>query len=224
MKLYGYRISTLAAVLLAPLALIVAATTNAEDIDTENTNATPGKGATTIDSSRLRPVASFDDTGPEQDRSVAFFTEAGKVITHPRCVNCHPAGDQPLQGETGQLHQPMVVRGDHGFGAVGMRCTTCHGDENFDPGRVPGNSHWLLAPIEMVWEGKTLGDICRQIKDPERNGGRSLEEIVRHMEEDPLVGWAWAPGAGRRPAPGTQSAFADLIRAWAETGAACPSL
>ncbi len=36
--------------------------------------------------------AAINDTAA---RSAALFTEAGKVLTHPRCVNCHPAGDRP---------------------------------------------------------------------------------------------------------------------------------
>ena len=50
----------------------------------------------------------------------------------------------------------------------------------------------------------------------------SLEEIVHHTAEDSLLGWAWRPGAGRSPAPGTQRQFAALIQAWVETGAGCP--
>src|SRR3989442_12938686 len=79
-----------------------------------------------------------------------------------------------------------------------------------------------LAPIEMAWQGRALGEICAQIKDPARNGGHSLPEIVEHMTHDPLVGWAWSPGAGRDPAPGTQAALGELVKAWADTGAVCP--
>ena len=75
----------------------------------------------------------------------------------------------------------------------------------------------------MGWEGKTLAEICAQIKDPARNGGRSLEEIVHHIGTDHLVGWAWAPGGDRQPAPGTQSAeLARCLDAWVNTGAVCP--
>jgi hypothetical protein len=35
----------------------------------------------------------------------------------------------------------------------------------------------------------TQREICEQIKDPKRNGGKSLEEFVHHMAEDSLVGW-----------------------------------
>jgi hypothetical protein len=75
----------------------------------------------------------------------------------------------------------------------------------------------------MAWEGKTLAQICAQIKDPERNGGRSLEEIVHHVGTDHLVGWAWSPGFGRQPAPGTQQEAGELLAAWVKTGAACPN-
>jgi hypothetical protein len=171
----------------------------------------------------LKPVSAFADIADEKERAIAIFNEAGKVIQHARCVNCHPAGDRPAQGEDGHPHQPLVVRGVDGFGAIGMRCTTCHGPANFDPGRVPGNPKWHLAPIEMAWVGKSLGEICVQIKDKERNGGMSLDEIVHHMAEDELVGWGWNPGAGREPAPGTQKEFGELIKAWVDNGAACPA-
>lgn len=171
----------------------------------------------------LKPVTAFDDIADEKERSVALFNEAAKVIIHPRCMNCHPAGDRPTQGEDRHPHQPLVVRGQDDFGAIGMRCTTCHGPANFDPGRIPGNPMWHLAPIEMAWQGKSLAQICEQIKDPKRNGGRSMEDLIHHMAGDPLVGWGWAPGAGREPAPGTQQEFGALIKAWAHSGAACPA-
>jgi hypothetical protein len=104
-----------------------------------------------------------------------------------------------------------------------MQCPTCHQRANFDPGGVPGHPNWHLAPIEMAWVGKSLGEICTQIKDPARNGGMKLDEIVHHMADDSLVGWAWNPGADRTPAPGTQQQFGALIRAWVESGAACPT-
>jgi hypothetical protein len=164
--------------------------------------------------------AKIEDTSA---RSAAIFTELGKVLTHPRCVNCHPAGDRPHQGEMGRLHQPPVERGADGHGLPAMRCNICHQAANFEPGRVPGNPEWHLAPREMAWEGKTLGEICAQIKDRKRNGNRSLEDLVHHIGDDSLVGWAWAPGGGRKPAPGTQAIAKALVAAWVETGAACPS-
>src|SRR5438309_363319 len=51
---------------------------------------------------------------------------------------------------------------------------------------------------------------------------RALAGLIRHLSEDSLVGWAWSPGLGRTPAPGTQAQFGDLAKAWVETGAQCP--
>jgi mono/diheme cytochrome c family protein len=174
-------------------------------------------------SDKLASPESFASIAATEQRSVAYFVELGKVLTHPRCVNCHPAGDRPRQGDEGRLHQPPVERGADGHGLAAMRCSICHQSANFDPGRVPGHPEWHLAPREMAWEGKTLGEICVQIKDRERNGGRSLEDLVHHIGDDTLVGWAWSPGFGRRPAPGTQKQAGALVEAWAKTGAACPN-
>jgi hypothetical protein len=174
----------------------------------------------------LRPVASFASISEPQARSMALFQEAGKVIMDPRCQNCHPKNDRPLQNSNMQPHQPLVLRGPDGFGAVGMRCTTCHGSQNFDAtptSSVPGSKTWHLAPKEMAWVGSSLGQICTQLKDTRRNGGKSLQQIVDHMAHDELVGWGWSPGAGRRPVAGTQAEFGALMQAWADAGAHCPA-
>jgi hypothetical protein len=171
---------------------------------------------------QLATPESFATIADTDARSAALFAELGKVLTHPRCVNCHPAGDRPLQGEMGRKHQPPVERGTDGHGLPAMRCSICHQQANFDPARVPGHPEWHLAPREMAWEGKTLGEICTQLKDPARNGGRSLEDLIHHIGDDTLVGWAWAPGSGRAPAPGTQKEAGALVEAWVKTGAACP--
>jgi hypothetical protein len=74
----------------------------------------------------------------------------------------------------------------------------------------------------MAWQKKSTREICLQIKDESRNGGRNLEQIHTHLATDRTVGWAWHPGAGRMPAPGTQEQFGELIKAWIATGAHCP--
>lgn len=170
----------------------------------------------------LQPVTSFDSIQNETERSKALFVEMSKVILHPRCVNCHPSGDQPHRGESGELHEPPVWRGAHGEGVVAMQCSTCHTSHNFDPAGVPGAPHWSLAPLDSAWEGQTVGYVCRQIQDKERNGGMDHQDLIHHMTEDPLVGWSWTPGGDREPVPGTQEQFGELVKAWIATGAACP--
>lgn len=178
-------------------------------------------GGTTAPTTLKGPEA-FKGIQDKTERSKALFMEAGKVLLHPRCINCHPAGDVPLQGEDGKLHEPRVLRGGGGHGVPALRCGSCHMKENFDPGGVPGAPKWHLAPKSMAWEGRTLGELCEQLKDPEQ-AHMDLQGLVRHMAEDPLVGWAWEPGVGREAPPGSQEQLGRLIAAWVKTGAACPS-
>jgi hypothetical protein len=171
----------------------------------------------------LRPVSGFAGITNPRARSIALFEEAGKVLQHPRCMNCHPATERPTQTDEMRPHQPLVVRGADGRGAAGLHCATCHHAGNFDPAKVPGHPEWHLAPASMAWQGRSLAQICAQIKDRTRNGNRDMATLIRHLSEDSLVGWAWSPGAARTPAPGTQAQFGELIKAWAATGAHCPT-
>ncbi len=171
----------------------------------------------------LRAADSYTAIADKNERAQALFAEAGKVIAHPRCMNCHPVGERPTQGIDMHPHSPLVVRGADDKGAIGMRCTTCHQDANFEPSNVPGHPLWHVAPKSMAWQTKSLAQICEQIKDPRRNGGKTLAQIEEHMGHDSLVGWAWNPGGTRESAPGTQAQFGALISAWVASGAACPA-
>jgi hypothetical protein len=176
----------------------------------------------------LRPLASFSGISEQAERSRALFNEIAKVVTHPRCMNCHPAGNHPLQGDDRHEHLPPVPRGDAGLGVAGLNCATCHTERNFTLvgaatyKSIPGHPRWQLAPIEMAWEGKSVSQICQQLKDPARNGGRTLALLHEHFAKDDLVAWGWAPGEGREPAPGNQQQLGELAQAWIDSGAQCP--
>jgi hypothetical protein len=162
----------------------------------------------------------------DAERSKAAFMEMAKVMTHPRCLNCHVQGESPTQGDAMAVHEPPVVRGPSGMGVPGMRCSTCHTEANVPlvdhAGSMPGAPTWQLPPASMAWQGLSPGQICEQLKDPARNAGVSLEEIWKRNSSDPVTSWAWAPGEGRTPAPGTQADFAKQTRAWIDNGAHCP--
>ncbi|AKU99428.1 Putative Isoquinoline 1-oxidoreductase subunit protein [Labilithrix luteola] len=170
----------------------------------------------------LRAPSVFDAIQDKNERSRALFLEASRVMLHPRCKNCHPAGDTPQQGDQDRPHDPPVVRGPADKGVPGLECTSCHQDANVELARVPGAPKWHLAPISMAWVGRTPEQLCEQLKDTKRNGGKNLEQIVEHSAHDALVAWGWAPGHDRVPAPGTQQQFGALMAAWARSGAACP--
>ena len=100
----------------------------------------------------LKSPSEFESIGDQADRSRAIFTEIGKLVTHPRCMNCHPAGDHPLQGAEHREHSPPAWRGESGAGVPGASCAMCHTGGNFTLHEaatyqsIPGHPRWQLAP------------------------------------------------------------------------------
>ena len=174
------------------------------------------------------PATSGAGTGtPGQSGLVAFET-VRSVLQHPRCQNCHPRDDMPLQGDDGRPHNQNVQRGPDGHGMVGERCSTCHGPANppasYGEHAPPGvSTGWRMPKPEerLVFVGVAPGALCEQIKDPARNGGKDMAALRAHLD-DPLVVWAWSPGLGRKPPPVSRQAFLDAWTAWANAGAPCP--
>ena len=155
----------------------------------------------------------------------AAFNRAWTVFNSPRCRNCHPSGDAPLQGEDGHVHIQDVKRGADGKGVYGMKCSTCHQVANLPGANMPpGNPKWSLpsANMKMVIQGETAGQFCRQLKDPAKNGHRTLAQIIEHVSSDELVGWGWNPGDGRTLPPVDRPEFVAAMKAWVDNGAACP--
>jgi len=70
--------------------------------------------------------------------------------------------------------------------------------------------------------GRPAGELCRQIKDPKQNGGRSLDALIDHITNDDLVGWGWNPGDGRTLPPLTRPETVAQLKIWIDGGAACP--
>jgi hypothetical protein len=173
-----------------------------------------------LDTSRARGTAK-----PDTAASQAAFAQVYLVLTSPRCQNCHPAGDAPLQGDDSHIHLQNVKRGKDGHGASAMRCDTCHQTRNLPGAHMPpGNPKWSLPTPEhkMVFVGRSAGELCRQIKDPKQNGGRTLDQIFHHIADDDLVGWGWNPGDGRSLPPLSRPDTVAQLKIWIDGGAACP--
>src|SRR5262245_38871164 len=155
----------------------------------------------------------------------AAFQDVYKVLMHPRCMNCHPNGDIPLQGDDSHLHFQNVKRGEDGKGMYALKCANCHQDANL-PGEnmPPGNANWHLPTraMPLIFQGMSPRELADQLKDPKRNGGRTLEQLVDHVEHDKLVLWGWDPGDGRTKPPLTHAEFAKRFREWVEKGATSP--
>src|SRR5882724_8597930 len=162
---------------------------------------------------------------PVAAASAKAFLEVHKVFTSPRCQNCHPAGDAPLQGDDSHVHIQDVKRGKEGHGVSAMRCETCHQTTNLAGDHMPpGNPKWGLPSPEhkMVFVGRTPAELCRQLKDPQQTGGRSLQQLLQHVANDELVGWGWNPGDGRALPPLSRPDTVAQMKIWIDGGAACP--
>ena len=164
-------------------------------------------------------------TADNQDAEGAkkAFAEAAEVLFHPRCLNCHPSGDAPLIRDDSQTHMFNVKRGPEGKGAGAMNCSLCHGETN-KPGGAPGVANWHMPPenMPMVFQGLTPGQLCRQLKDPKQNGGRTGEQVIDHIDKDALVLWGWNPGEGRTTPKMSHKVFSAKMHEWVKKGAACP--
>ena len=168
------------------------------------------------------PVVACGRGAAAQATAPAPFDPIASVVMHPRCINCHQ-DLSPRQTDQRIVHRPLVVRGKDGHGAPTQPCQTCHQATNTADGFVPGVASWQLAPLSMLWEGKTKAEICEQMKDPGRNGARRTgEDVIEHMKTDPLVLWAWAPGAGRTIPPLSHKDFVEALEAWVRAGMPCP--
>lgn len=152
-----------------------------------------------------------------------LFVPIAKVLRDPRCMNCHPVGDRPRQGDDRHFHLQNVTRGADDMGFVNLRCSACHRDENNSYSQVPGAPNWHLAPLSMGWEGLNDAQLCTVLKDQSKNGGRDVAALVEHMSSDKLVLWGWNPGGNRKPVSTPHDQFVDQLHAWQAAGAPCPS-
>ena len=163
----------------------------------------------------------MQDTEPRADSKGAFSTVA-RVLRHPRCINCHTLTQFPRVGDNGMRHRMNVLRGPKDKGVSAMQCSTCHSPKNQDLVGIPGAPHWQLAPLSMGWEGLDDHDLAKSLIDRKKNGDRSFEALIKHMGKDPLVLWAWQPGANRKSPPITHAKFIAAFKFWLNDGAQLP--
>jgi len=183
------------------------------------------------------PPAAVAEQEADEAQAIAAFNDAFLVFSHPRCMNCHPAGNAPLQGDDGHPHAFRVQRGPDGAGIAAERCSNCHQAANLAGPHMPPGApfppearespfapRWRLPSNKtpMVFQSRTAGQLCRQLKDPGQNGGLSLNQLINHVESDPLVLWGFDPGEGRTKPPLGHAEFVHKITEWVNKGGACP--
>lgn len=169
-------------------------------------------------------VALHKTPTPSAEESAALFAPVYEVLVSPRCMNCHPNGDRPLSDHNG-VHPMNISRQS---AESGLACSTCHGENNTElPGSPlgpPGAPHWQLPPAQtpMIFQDRTVTELCLQLRDPAHNGERSLAELLDHVRGDPLVLWGWSPGGARATPTTSHAAFVESFRAWVDAGGICP--
>ncbi|SKB24773.1 hypothetical protein [Maribacter arcticus] len=164
----------------------------------------------------------------EINKSDEAFNKMMDVLTHQRCMNCHPNDNIPKQGNDRRPHYFGMARGEDDKGFQATNCNTCHNSENNTYSGVPGAPHWSLAPASMGWEGLTRSQIAERLVDKNANGQRSFDELLKHMTEDELVLWAWTPGIDpngqeREVPPVSKEEFKNAVEYWLDNGAVIPT-
>lgn len=163
-------------------------------------------------------------TEKDSVESVRAFMEVYKVLMSPRCMNCHPSGDVPLQGDDSHLHTMLPRRGKDGKGIYAMKCSNCHQPTNLEGvGKPPGHPDWHLPPanMKMVFQGKTPQQLAKQLVNPKTNGNKTLKQLIEHAD-DGLVKIGWDMGEGRPAPPLSHAAFKKAWITWIEKGAYAP--
>ena len=136
-----------------------------------------------------------------QEVGAAAFEAIVPVLRHPRCMNCHSAGDFPRQGDDRHQHTMQVRRGPEGQGVNSVKCSACHQDHNLvgapHAARSTGLAPSITPETPMIWEGLTDGQLCELFKDRRRTGiavfNRSWNTCRRH--------WFCGAGIPARAAP-----------------------
>lgn len=166
-------------------------------------------------------------TGVDADKkraaeSKAAFTAAYSVFMHPRCMNCHPSGDAPLQGDKSTIHTMNVQRGKDGKGLFAMKCKNCHQDSNLEGEHLPpGIATWHLPTAQrpMVFQGKSPRQLAMGFRDSSFTGFKDIHHLVEHVEKDPLVQHSFTYGT--RP-PLSHKDFVARVKEWIDKGAELP--
>jgi hypothetical protein len=161
----------------------------------------------------------------QADISKKAFLRAYKVFMHPRCMNCHPSGDKPLQGDDSHVHLQNVQRGEDGRGLFALKCTNCHQDKNLEGKNMPPglkNSKWHMPPADrkMVFQGKSPRELALQFKNTEFTGFENWEtDLVHHIQHDDLVKNGWSYGTSP---PLSHEEFVASVKEWINNGAVLP--
>jgi hypothetical protein len=177
--------------------------------------------------SEAPPIAKIKPKFSNKDTLISkrAFLKVYKVLMSARCMNCHPAGDVPLQGDDSHPHLQGVKRGPDGTGLYALKCANCHQTHNLAGLHLPpGNLKWRLPPanMKMIFQGRTPHQLALQLLDKKKNGGKSVKALIDHVTHDSLVLGGWTPAEGLSGPPLTHKEFVNAFNEWIGHGAVSP--
>lgn len=192
--------------------------------------APPAHSESTLDIPLVPPGSATIEEG------TAAWGRIHDVVSHPRCANCHvgpegiPMWSGPSFGDTPKPHGMNVQAGESRMGVETLVCSTCHALSTQPNERAHAAPHvglaWQLPPPDFAWWSRTSAEICAQLSDPERNGGRDWMGLAEHLVTDAghqgFVLWGWDPGGTREPAPYSLEAHVADVLIWGIAGTPCP--
>jgi hypothetical protein len=155
------------------------------------------------------------------EEGLSAYASVYSVLQHPRCLNCHPDGDVPLQTDQSTPHTMEITRLSV---LSGLPCMTCHRQTGLSLSDTenlpPADPHWQMPAREQAFENRTAAQLCAQLTDPTQTGGRDLATLVEHVRSDHLVQNSWH--SPRTPPPISHDDFVAAFATWVEAGGPCP--
>jgi hypothetical protein len=150
---------------------------------------TPAAAGTTSHRSFPARAAGRCTLSPGQQLgAVDAFSKMMPVFHHPRCFNCHGGFDI-----TADEHEGSDAAQSSGLDPRSLltlnerkelhaQCGSCHDNVRGTLTRLDGTqlSGWLVAPLPMLWDGKSDEELCLQMKRFESDG----DQFIDHIETD----------------------------------------
>jgi hypothetical protein len=171
---------------------------------------------------------------PNQVKAIKAFGAMMPVFRHPRCFNCHGGFDITSDEHEGSDFAKNSGLDPRSLLTVAQRkelhdaCGTCHSNVRGTITRLDGTqlAGWLVAPLPMLWNGKSDEQLCLDMKRFERDGDQFIDHIETDHNEIQFIEAAFHGDRALSPQdltqygiavekpPGTQADLVAKARKW----------
>jgi len=185
------------------------------------------------------PLAAAQNPRPNSSRSPTpadrsprdLRPRSASLLTHPRCMNCHPAGEHPPAGRRPSRAQARGMAQRHRqfrprpCGGMPHRTQTCPCMRPRLTRAFPAIPRWGVgAAVDGLGRARGIGGhLPTAERHRTQRPARDLALLQEHIAKDDLGGHGAgppAPAAKQRPA--RRKPPGQLVQAWIDSGAECP--